>query len=108
VHYSEVKIAGIDWDDANWPKCGKHGVGQHEIEHALRHMTFRIADPDPSERRFRTACRLPSGRVVFVVFTHRERSGKTFLRPISARFMHSKEIRHYEQIEKAMADPSDR
>lgn len=103
-----MKVAGIDWDKGNWPKCGKDGVNQAQIEYALRHMTFRIADPDPSEQRFRTACRLPSGRVVFIVYTHRDCNGQVFLRPISARFMHSKEIRHYEQVEKAMADPSDR
>jgi len=27
-----MKIAGFDWDDGNWPKCGKHGVSRTEIE----------------------------------------------------------------------------
>ncbi|TBN45900.1 BrnT family toxin, partial [Paracoccus sediminis] len=25
-----MKIAGFDWDDGNWPKCGKHGVSRAE------------------------------------------------------------------------------
>ena len=104
----DVRIAGIEWDDGNWPKCGKHGVDKGQVEHVLRHMTFRIPDPTPSEPRFRTASRVPDGRVVFVVYTHRDRGGRIYMRPISARFMHTKEIRHYERIEKAMAKPADR
>lgn len=103
-----MKVAGIEWDDGNWPKCGKHGVSQSEIEHVLRHMTFRIPDPFPDEVRFRTAARSPEGRPVFVVYMHRLQDGKTYLRPISARYMHGKEIDRYEQIEKAMAHPADR
>ncbi|MCL2659631.1 MAG: BrnT family toxin [Acidobacteriaceae bacterium] len=36
------------------------------------------------------------GRYVFLVFTLREIEGQTRLRPISARYMHQKEIDHYE------------
>ncbi|GAB5506515.1 MAG: BrnT family toxin [Rhizobiaceae bacterium] len=99
-----MKIAGIEWDGGNWPKCGKHGVSREDIEHALRHMTFRIPDPNPAEERFRTASRASDGRPVFIVYTHRRRNGDTWLRPISARYMHGKEVRQYEQTEKAMAD----
>jgi uncharacterized protein len=41
--------------------------------------------------------RNPDGRHVFIVFTIREKDGKRFLRPISARYMHQKEIDHYER-----------
>lgn len=99
-----MKVEDIEWDAANWPKCGKHGVSQDDIEHALRAMTFRIPDPNPAEARFRTAARAPDGRPIFIVYTHREREGRTYLRPISARFMHEKEVRDYEKIEKAMAN----
>lgn len=102
------RVAGIEWDAGNWPKCRKHGVSRADIEHALRHLTFRIPDPDRGEPRFRTAARAPDGRPVFIVYTHRVRSGETWLRPVSARYMHGKEIAHYEQIEEAMADPADR
>ncbi len=33
-------------------------------------MTGRIRDPNPAEERFRTAKTLPSGRTIFVVYTH--------------------------------------
>jgi uncharacterized DUF497 family protein len=103
-----MKIAGIEWDDGNWPKCGKHGVSRDDIEHVLRRMTFRIPDPNPTETRFRTASRASDGRPVFVIYTHRERSEQTYLRPISARYMHGKEVERYEQIEKTMAHLADR
>ncbi|MFE3836472.1 BrnT family toxin [Pseudogemmobacter sonorensis] len=103
-----MKISGIEWDDGNWPKCGKHGLSQAEIEHALQHMTFNIPDPNPAEPRLRTAARTQDGRPVFIVYMHREREDGTYLRPISARYMHRKEIEHYERIEKAMADPANR
>lgn len=38
-----------------------------------------------------------AGRYVFLVFVIREVDGSRKLRPISARYMHLKEIRHYEQ-----------
>ena len=34
---------------------------------------------------------------VLIVFTLRLRAGETFVRPISARYMHAKEIKHYEK-----------
>ncbi len=36
------------------------------------------------------------GRAIFVVFTFRVRAGKRLIRPLSARYMHSKEIESYE------------
>ncbi len=103
-----MKVAGVDWDSGNWPKCGKHGVSKAEIETALLTMTLRVPDPNPSEERFRTAKVLPNGRAVFVVFTHRHRPDGVFLRPISARYMHRKEVESYERAEKALAEPSQR
>ncbi|QDC08171.1 BrnT family toxin [Oceanicola sp. D3] len=100
-----MKIAGVDWDAGNWPKCGKHGVSQAEIEHVLRTMTLRIPDPFPGEPRFRTAGQTPEGRHVFLVYMHREKDGALWLRPINARYMHAKEIRRYEDAKEAMAKP---
>lgn len=103
-----MKIAGIEWDSGNWPKCGKHGLSKDEIEFVLQSMTFRIPDPNADEGRYRTASRDADGRVAFIVFTYRERQGITFIRPISARYMHRKEIEEYEKIEKTMADAAKR
>ncbi len=49
------------------------------------------------ETRFLGIGRASSGRHVFLAFTWRERNGARFIRPISARYMHAKEVRHYEQ-----------
>ena len=27
-----MRFTGFEWDDGNWPKCGKHGVTREEIE----------------------------------------------------------------------------
>lgn len=90
---------GFDWDDGNRTKCAKHGVSVAVIE-TLFSRPIAI-EPDPSEReqRFRAVGRTAAGRPVFVVFTLRERSGKRFIRPVSARFMHEKEILAYEEDE---------
>jgi hypothetical protein len=49
------------------------------------------------EGRLKAIGRTREGRFVFLVFTLRERDGKTYIRPISARYMHRKEIEHYEK-----------
>lgn len=37
------------------------------------------------------------GRYIFAVFTLRHKGSKLLIRPISARYMHQKEIDHYER-----------
>ena len=92
-----MKIQGVEWDQGNWPKCAKHGVSQSEIEYVLKHTKIRIRDPNPDEKRFRTAGQTLSGRHVFIVYTYRKYGAATFIRPISARYMHEKEVKNYEQ-----------
>ena len=87
----------FDWDDGNWPKCGKHGLTKRDIEGVLTRRTAVMFDPATDEVRFRAVGPSDSGRLAFVVFTVRERDGRKLLRPISARYMHAKEIRRYEQ-----------
>lgn len=91
-----MKIAGFDWDNGTWPKCGKHGLTQAEIEEVLSGTPSVLADPFPDEARMRAIGKSAAGRYVFVVFMLREIDGQTKLRPISARYMHQKEIAHYE------------
>ena len=85
----------FDWDAGNRDKCRKHGLTLDEIEWALTHGA-RIA-PDPAhslaEQRFIAVSRAPSGRPVFVAFCWRGAR----LRPISARYMHAREVARYEQ-----------
>ena len=91
-----MKISGIEWDQGNWPKCGKHGVSQAEIEEVLLNEPAVMPDPFPDEPRMRAIGRTQQGRYVFLVFMLRTKDGQTQLRPISARYMHQKEIEHYE------------
>ena len=91
-----MEITGFDWDDGNWPKCGKHGVSQEEIEEVLLGQPAVMPDPCPDEPRMRAIGKTQAGRYVFLVFMLRELDGGAMLRPISARFMHKKEVEHYE------------
>ncbi|MQT13290.1 BrnT family toxin [Segnochrobactrum spirostomi] len=94
-----MAIAGFDWDSGNWPKCAKHGVSRDDIEAVLTGR-FHV-QPDrvdhAGEQRFNAIGKTPTGRFIFVVFTLRKLDGADFIRPISARYMHRKEIAHYER-----------
>lgn len=98
-----MEISGFDWDEGNWPKCGKHGVLKAEIEKLFGGDISVAPDPYPieTEERYNAVGRNAVGRHIFVVFTYRERNGDILLRPISARYMHTKEVRRYEQGRKA-------
>ena len=91
-----MKVSGFDWDDGNWPKCGKHGLSKMEIEQVLMGYPAVMPDPHPHEPRMRAIGKTDQGRYVFLVFMCREAGHQTLLRPISARYMHAKEIAHYE------------
>lgn len=90
-----MKIAGFDWDSGNWPKCGKHGVSREEIERLFlggqAHVAPDLKHTTPTESRHIAAGRV-DGRAMFVAFAFRG----DFIRPISARYMHEKEVSNYE------------
>jgi len=90
-------VAGLDWDNGNWPKCGKHGVTKEEIEEVFHSSPVVMPDPHPDEPRMRAIGRTMAGRYLFLVFMFRFIDGQTFIRPINARYMHRKEIDHYEK-----------
>ena len=93
-------VDGFDWDDGNREKCRKHGVSIVEIESVFRDDATRV-QPDvlnsTDEQRFRAIGRTTKGRAVFLVFTVRDHASHRLIRPISARYMHSKEIAAYEK-----------
>lgn len=94
-----VGVAGFDWDAGNREKCRKHGVSVAEVEELFRRPLLIIPDAAHSqgEERLRAIGKTAIGRSIFLVFTIRERGGKRFIRPISARYMHGKEVSHYEE-----------
>jgi uncharacterized DUF497 family protein len=49
------------------------------------------------EDRFIAVGRNSEGRPLFVAFTFRARKGRRFIRPVTARYMHAKEIERYEE-----------
>lgn len=91
------KISGFEWDTGNREKCRKHGVSLAEVEELFAVEPMVFADPSVAEARMRAVGQISSGRYVFVAFTLRRAAGRLLLRPISARYMHRKEILNYEQ-----------
>jgi uncharacterized DUF497 family protein len=90
-------VAGFDWDEGNRDKCAKHGVSIADIEALFRRPVAVFHDPVHSRKEERFKAIGKTGRSVFIVFTLRQRAGERFIRPISARYMHAKEIAHYEE-----------
>lgn len=91
------QVTGFDWDGGNWPKCGKHGVGRDEIEEIFHTDPLLIDDPFLTEKRIRAIGTTLAGRHVFVVFVFRLKAGVRLIRPLSARYMHKKEVERYER-----------
>ncbi len=92
-------VAGFDWDDGNWAKCRKHGVSAADIETAFARPIAVLPDPTHSraEERFKAIGTTSGGRHLLIAFTFRRKGGALVIRPISARYMHRKEIEHYEK-----------
>ncbi len=95
------KIDGFDWDSGNLFKNEeKHGLSREVIEAFFTQEIWISPDPKHSEAedRFLAIGREPSSqRPMIVVFTFRQKSEDCLIRPISARFMHLKEARKYDQ-----------
>ncbi len=70
-----------------------------EIESLFRRPIAVFPDPAHShgETRFKAIGKTDDGRHILIVFTLRTRAGGTFIRPISARHMHAKEVKYYEK-----------
>ena len=98
---TDVRIVGFEWDRGNRSKCQKHGVSLAEIEAVLLPTAGSFVFPDArhssGEPRFIAIGRTEAGRGVFAVFTLRRHGEETFIRPVSARYMHRKEVEYYEK-----------
>lgn len=93
--------AHFDWDAGNRDKCQSHGVTLDEIEALFVSGASAIPDVSHSheEDRFIAVGRNRAGRPLFVIFTLRQAYGFNLVRPISARYMHEKEVKRYEQAQ---------
>lgn len=96
-----MRFDGFDWDDGNWPKCGKHGVSREEIEAIFDRdnlLIFRDGGHSHDEDRFLAIAReFGSRHGLLVGFTRRISLGLNLIRPVTARYMHAKEVGKYER-----------
>lgn len=92
------QIDGFSWDLGNIEKCQKHGVSIIEIESVFVGTLYVFPDIKHSraETRYLAIGKTPRGRHIFLAFTIRRDGKQQLIRPISARYMHQKEIKHYE------------
>jgi uncharacterized protein len=83
-----LQANGFDWDKGNRAKCERHGA-----------FDFRYRRPFHPSACHSPRCggRTDKGRGVFIVFTLRRKGEELLIRPISARYMHKKEIEAYEK-----------
>jgi uncharacterized DUF497 family protein len=92
-------VSGFDWDAGNRAKIARHGLSVEFVEYVMGGPLHVAPDPRHygTERRFRAVAIAPDRRGVFIVFTLRQRDGGQLVRPISARYMHKKELKRYEK-----------
>jgi uncharacterized protein len=95
----ESPASRYDWDAGNLAKCQKHGVSVAEIEALFESVPAIGRDERHSEDedRYVAIGRNRVGRPIFVIFTLRVVDGRELVRPVSARYMHRKEIERYER-----------
>ena len=100
--YGMIKIqtTGFEWDAGNSGKCQKHGLSLNEIEDFFRQENIYIA-PDinhsQKEQRFLAVGKSTKSKPMFVVFTLRNKGRSYLIRPISARYMHEREAKKYDE-----------
>lgn len=86
----------FQWDKGNIGKNLKHNVGDKEAEESFfdrRKKTFKDKLHSEGEERHRIVGKTKKGRLLFVVFTVRNKK----IRIISARSMNKKEVYLYEE-----------
>ena len=94
-----MEFSGFDWDRGNIEKCQKHSISAKLIESVFERPVAILPDKTHSrtEQRLRAIGKTAEGRAIFVVFTLRRRGDDIIIRPISARYMHAKEVKSYEK-----------
>ncbi len=94
-----MEFDGFDWDSGNRDKCQKHGLLIAEIEDVFSRpvVVLPAKENAQGEQRFCAIGATVDGRKVFVVFTLRKHGNGVRIRPVSARYMHKKEVESYEK-----------
>ena len=94
-----AQIEGFDWGEGNERKSlEKHSVSQSEAEQVFfssRLFVLEDVRHSQAEPRFQALGKTEAGRLLHVTFTTREKGKR--IRVISARDMHRKERRVYEE-----------
>ena len=92
---NDMIFSGFQWDKGNRAKCQKHGVSLETVEGLFSSGVIILPDAGHSlnETRYRAIGKDTDRRSVFIVFTIRGDE----IRPISARYMHQKEVESYEK-----------
>ena len=93
------QIAGFDWDDGNGRKSAdKHDVSQAEAESVFFNDPLIVVEDarhSEAEPRLNALGKTTQNRLLHITFTLRQNG--TMIRVISAREMHRKERKAYEQ-----------
>jgi len=93
------QITGFEWDDGNSRKSAdKHDVSQAEAESIFFNDPLIVVEDlkhSETERRFHALGRTAQDRLLHITFALRQNG--TMVRVISARDMHRKERKVYEQ-----------
>jgi uncharacterized DUF497 family protein len=93
-----TKITAFDWDEGNARKNDKHGVSMAEAEQVFFNEPLFVIDDtkhSQGEGRFHALGKTNEHRSLHITFTLRH-AGES-IRVISARDMHKKERKFYEQ-----------
>jgi uncharacterized DUF497 family protein len=96
-HLCSKRSPGSTGTPETWKNAGSTAC-RSQIGALLRSDPGIAPDPDHSaqEDRFIAVGRNAAGRRLFVAFTFRMKDGQRLIRPVSARYMHTKEIEGYE------------
>lgn len=93
-----TKITAFDWNEGNARKNDKHGVSMTEAEQVFFNQPLLVIDDNKhseGEGRFHAMGKTNEDRLLHITFTLRH-AGES-IRVISARDMHRKERKIYEQ-----------
>jgi uncharacterized protein len=95
-----ARITGFDWDNGNARKNEVHGVSASEAEQVFFNQPLLLLEDSlhsAVEPRFHALGKTGNGRRLHITFTLRDDGTK--IRVISARDMHWKEKRVYDQAD---------